>query len=392
MLVVLTWWGSPDSAGQFVLGLSICAPVMSLVMLQLRSVQVTDVRGRFSFSDYLGARIAWTFIGLLGVVVWAALASPDLLTFQVVLLVGLMKSIDSVSDIVRGLFQHHERMDLNAISLIYKGGASLLGFAVALRLTGSVVWATGVAALAWAVSLATYDLIQAARMTGTLGGDSATIAPRFHLDSMKQLTWIALPLGVVMAVISLQTNIPRFVLQASHGSASLGYFGAIVYPMMAGMIVTTALGQSASPRLARFFETDLNAFIRVTIRLTLLSALLGAALIAATLVLGEWFLGIFYGETYAAFQSEFIVLSVAWGIQLVASCWGYGLTAAQRFRIQVALTGISCLATAVAAWILVPAHGVLGASWSVLVTSLSMAVGFCIALVYAIRRRRAGAL
>ena len=390
MLAVLARVANVGAVGQFVLGISIAGPILSLAMLQLRSVQVTDVRNEFSFGDYFGTRIAWTAIGLLAIAVCGTAVGEDGPTMGVILAVGAMKSVDSVCDVVRGLFQRHERMDLSGMSLLVKGPLSLIALATTMWLSGNLVLATCAAAAAWTVSLVVNDLRPARRLLVETFGEAAgpnLLRPRFALPSVLRLTWIALPLGIVMALISLQTNIPRYFLKIHSGNEALGYFGAIVYPMMAGMMVTTAMGQSAAPRLARHFVEDLSAYRRLLIRLSLISAGLGLALIVGTYALGDAALRVLYGPEYAAYSREFVVLSVAWGIQLVSSCCGYGLTSARYFRAQVMVTAVSCLTTALAAWLWVPSHGVMGAAAAVLVTSLTMAVGFAAGIVSAIRAR-----
>ncbi len=391
MLSVLARMGSSVAVGQFVLGLAIASPITALAMLQLRNVQITDVQRKYKFSDYFGTRIVWTIVAMIAIIVWGTLASDDRTTLWVVVLVGLMKGVDSLSDIVRGLFQFRERMDLNGISLMTKGALSLLALALAMKLTGSVVVAVAAASISWFVAFVAYDLTIAKRLlqSDALTDSSSGLRPRFLLPSIARLSWISLPLGIVMALISLQTNIPRYVLESHSGTKLLGYFGAIVYPMMAGMMVTTALGQSASPRLARYFADDLTAFVRLLLRLSMISGALGLALILGTHFLGAWTLGVLYGPEYASYEREFVVVAIAWGIQLVSSCWGYGLTAARCFRVQVVLSIVSCLATLAASSAFIPQYGVMGAALAVLITSLTVAVGFSLTMFWVVRTARA---
>lgn len=388
MISALAWLGTRRALGQFVLGLSIAAPVISFTMLQLRAVQVTDVRGEFSFGDYFGTRILWTLVAVAAIVVAAAWLVEDATTFWVVMLVGLMKCVDSLSDIVRGLFQSRERMDLTAVSLMVKGVLSLAALAVTMWLTHSIVPASAAMVIAWTASFVVNDLRCARRLrTETLGAKDAVgeLRPRFHRSAVMRLTWVCIPLGIVMALISLQTNIPRYFVQAYEGEELLGCFGAIVYPMMAGMIVTTALGQSASRRLARSFAEDLPAFVRLLGRLSAISAALGLAIVVGTYVFGRPVLRVMYGPSFADYHSEFVVVAVAFGVQLVSSVLGYAMTAARFFRAQVAITVGSCIATAAAALLLVPRYGIMGAAEAVLATSLIMAVGFALGVYHAVR-------
>ncbi len=392
MLTVLARLGSPEVLGQFVLGLSIAAPVMALTMLQLRHVQVTDARQEYGFEHYFGTRVTWTGVGLAAIAACVWLGGFDAQTAWVVILVGLAKCVDSVTDIVRGLFQQRERMDYSAISLMLKGPSALGAMALLMWWTGGIIVpAVAAMAIVWIGSFVLYDAIKAkyllAGNTHT-NGTARRFRPRFTWKVMLALTWIAFPLGVVMALISLQINLPRYVLEGHFGKEALGYFGAMVYPMAVGTMVTGALGQAASPRLARYYLDDLGAFRTMLGRLLLLATALGTVLVVGTVTLGRPILALLYGADYAQYQREFVVLAIAAAIQMVASCWGYGLTAARFFRVQVALTITSCLTAVVSAFFLIPRWGVMGAAGTVLVTSTVMWVVFGLAIWWAIRARR----
>ena len=388
MLAVLARLGNAEMVGQFVLGLAISAPVMAMTMLQLRTVQITDARGEFSFRDYFGTRISWTVAGVAMIAVCALAGEFDTVTTWVILGVGLTKGIDSVTDIVRGLFQRQERMDLSGTSLMLKGPGALAAMTLLLWWTGSIVAAVAGMAIVWLVSFAAYDLMRARRLLAdreALTGEVQQLVPRFTWPTMAKLSWIALPLGVVMAVISLQTNVPRYVLQGYAGTELLGYFGALAYPIVAALLITGALGQSASPRLARYYLNDLPAFRALLRKLLWLALAVGSLFVVGTAILGGPVLALLYGPDYAHYNREFVVVAIAGAIQLIASAWGYGLTAARYFRTQVVLVVLSCLATTAAAFILVPGGGVMGAAWTVLVTSVAMSICFGTALLWAVR-------
>lgn len=393
MLAVLARLGNAEMVGQFVLGLAISAPIMALTMLQLRTVQVTDARGEFRFQDYFAARILWTAVGLAVIVAFAGLSDFDSTTRWVVLGVGVTKCVDSITDIVRGLFQRHERMDYSGISLMLKGPGALVAMALLLWWTQNIVAAVGAMAVVWFVSFIAYDMVRARRLLAARSretGEPQPLRPSFTWPILARLTWVAVPLGIVMGIISLQTNIPRYVLQSYVDLESLGYFGALVYPMIAAILITGALGQSASPRLAQYFRDDVVAYRALLRKLVYLALAVGALFVLVAVVAGGPLLGLLYGPDYAPYQREFVVVAIAGAIQLVASCWGYALTAARFFRTQVVLVILSCLATTAAAFWLIPTRGLMGAASTVLVTSIAMLIGFGLTVQWAIRSRRKG--
>jgi O-antigen/teichoic acid export membrane protein len=390
VLMVLARLGNAEMVGKYALGLAIAAPVMALAMLQLLAVQVTDARGEYRFEDYFGLRIVLTLGGLVVIAGCAALGPYETETAWVIFWVGLAKCVDSVNDIVRGLFQRHERMNLSGISLMIKGPASLAALGLLMWWRGSLVQGAAAMAVVWLIGFAAYDMPQARRLLGLKSAEERMehrFRPRFDPRVMLRLTWVALPLGIVMFLINLQANIPRYVLQGSAGDAALGYFAAVVSPMVVGTMVTLALGQSASPRLARYFAYDLPAFRRLLGKLLRLGAVLAGGIVLGVVVLGRLGLRLVYGPEYAEYYPEFVVVSFGFAIQLVTTFWGFGLTAARSFRSQVGLAAISCLVATLAALVLIPRWGVMGGAVSVLSTSVVMLIAFALAMSWVVGRR-----
>jgi O-antigen/teichoic acid export membrane protein len=123
MLVVLAKFGSPEKVGQFALGLAVTAPIIMFSNLQLRAIQATDARREYRFGHYLALRLATMALALFVIVGIAC--TYRLESALVILAVGLSKAFESLSDVVYGLLQFHERMDRIALSMMIKGPLSL---------------------------------------------------------------------------------------------------------------------------------------------------------------------------------------------------------------------------------------------------------------------------
>ncbi len=367
MLVVLAKLGSPEVVGQFALGLAITAPVIMLTNLQLRAVQVTDARREYAFGEYLGLRLAMTPLALLAIATITFVSGYGWQTALVILFVGLAKVFESISDVFYGLLQQHEQMDRIAISMMVKGPLSLVALAAALAVTGSIVWGTAALAAAWAFRLVTYDIPSGATVLRAARGEdeSDSIRPRWDQGRMLRLTWLALPLGVVMMLGSLVTNIPRYFIERIQGTHELGIFAAMAYIVVAGTTVVDALGQAVSPRLAREYAAgEVGAFRALTAKVLGISAALATAGVLISLVLGRQVLTLLYRPEYATHLDVFIWIIAAAGIGYLASVFGYAMTAARQFTIQVPIFAFSIAVITVACALLVPDHGLRGAAWA----------------------------
>ncbi|MBE0449009.1 MAG: oligosaccharide flippase family protein [Actinobacteria bacterium] len=375
MLVILAKLGSPVMVGQFALGLAITAPVVMFSNLQLRVVQATDARYEYLFSDYLGLRIITTVLALIVIMGIALVAGYRWETAIVIVVVGLAKAFESISDVFYGFLQQNERMDRIAKSMMIKGPLSLVALGIGIYLTGSVLWGVVGLAIAWALILIGYDvhsgtfimqtITQAPRIIKNRVEGLATLRPRLEMGTLRKLALVAMPLGFVMMLISLNTNIPRYFIEHYFGERELGIFAAMAYLMVAGNTVVSALGQSATPRLAKYYTSGNSAAFRVLLlKLFGIGTLLGVVGVLVALLAGREILTLLYRPAYADHTDVFIWLMIAAGLSYISLFSGSGMTAARHFRIQFPLQLFVVIVMVGASMILIPSYGMLGAAWA----------------------------
>lgn len=389
MLVVLAKLGSQEMVGQFTLGLAVTAPVIMLANLQLRAVQVTDARHQFLFSDYLGLRLITTGLALLVIAGVTLTTGYGWGTILVILVVGLAKALESISDVFYGLLQQHEQMNRIALSMMIKGPLSLLMLGTGVYLTDNVLWGVVGLASAWALVLVCYDLRSGALVLNTaqlalqgevsINSEAAVLRPRWQIGTLSKLVWLTLPLGFVMMLISLNTNIPNYFIERYLGVRKLGVFAAIAYLMVAGNVVVSALGESASPRLAKYYIAgNRSAFRTLLLKLVGIGALLGGIGVLVALIAGQEILTLLYRPEYAEDAGLFVWLMVTAGIYYVSSLLSQGMTAARYFRIQIPLFALVTGTSAIACFWLIPIGGLRGAAIALIIAAIvraSMSLG-----------------
>lgn len=387
MLVALAKLGSPSLVGQFALGLALCAPVMMLANLQLRSVQATDARNEYRFGDYLALRLATTALAFAAICLIAWLAGYRWQTALVVILVGVAKSVESFSDVIYGLMQKYERLDRIAIAMMLRGLGSVVVFALTLWLTRSAAWAVVALAAWWSAVLLTYERKTGGELLKAFGAARESFAPSWQWKRMRRLAWLSLPLGVVMVLVSLNTNIPRYFVEHYLGEAALGYFAALAYVMVAGYTVMGALGQSATPRLARYYQSDRSAFKRLLAKMLLVAAAVGAAGILVVVLWGRPLLTVLYRPDYAQHADVFVWVMVAAAISYMGSMLGFAMTAARLFRAQVPLFATSALGITLTCLLFVKPLGLIAGAYALVVGAAIALVGATAILMLRLRRK-----
>ncbi len=391
MLVLLTKLGSPEMVGLFALGLAVTMPILSFATLKTRLVQATDAQQTYLFGHYFGLRLITTAVSLVIIYLVTLVIGYERHAALIIFAVGISKAVESIGDVLYGLFQQRERMDMMAVSRIMKGTLSLIALAVAITITKSLLWGIASLTLIWLMVLLVYDLPRCAVLLGgtTFRKKIVSLRPNWDPQQLGPLAWLALPLGVVVTLESLATQIPRFFIERQVGVYLLGIFAAMAYLKRAGQTVIIALGLSAAPRLARYFASgNLNAYQRLLRRMMQLGVVLGLGGVFIGWAWGRPLLTLLYSPEYAAHQTVFVLLMVAAGIDFVATFLDYGMTAARQFRKQMVLFICVVLVETVVCFVLIPRGALTGAAIAVIAASSVRLVGGWAVVHHALCQRR----
>jgi O-antigen/teichoic acid export membrane protein len=350
VLSLIAKLGGAEMLGRYALAVAIATPPMMLSHLNLRAVLATDAGREHPFDDYLTVRHAMNAAGLLAVACIAMLSVGPIVT----LLIGLSLAAENQSDLYFGAMQRRERMDTIATSMMMRGIGSMAAVAGGLALTCDLV---GVAAAICSVRLLLlfgYD-----RPKG-IGGEEASA----KADSSRwRILRNALPLGAVLMLISLTTNVPRYAIERWLGTEPLGAFAALASFVAIGYLITNALGQSTMPRLARSYVAgDLKAFRNLAVTTALMGAGVGIAGVIAASLIGGPVLALLYRPEFAAFAPVLVAVMAASVLLYTANTLGYVNTSTRKFDMQVPLFGVSALVCLIVSEIFIPRHGLMGAA------------------------------
>lgn len=360
LLVCVARLASPGQLGEFAYALAVVSPIIVFAQLNMRAYMATDSNNKFTFHEYLYAQIVMLAAALVLIAGLAWAGWQGWPAFLVTVAVGLYKSIESISGVHYGALQRDERMSQIAISVVAHGLVAVVVMASATASFGNVVFGAWAIAVAWAIILFAYDAPQSKRLRTRDGTDDHV---RLTGTGIWQVITCCLPLGIVLAMLSLRINIPVYFIQAVWSSEQVGFYSAIAYFVVAGNMITGSLLQAAAPRLANHHR---DGFVRLGrtlfIKLTVVATTVGAIGVVAAWGIGRPLLEWVYGAEYARHHDVFVWVMVAAAVMYVSQSFGLALTVSRSFRCQV-MAGVAGIAVTLvlSAW-LVPVHGLIGAA------------------------------
>lgn len=366
VIIVLAKLANSFGVGQFSLGLAVATPVLMFSNFDLRAVQATDARRQYRFAEYFRLRVVMTLAGLLviaGIVRYGRFESR---TAAVILAVALAKGVETLSDIHYGLFQLNDRLDQTGRSMMLRGVLSVIAVAAGLHLTHKVVWGCVWLALGWLGALLLFDVRRGRCLVAYTERSGESPRPR-GFERQWKLLHLALPLGIVTTIASINLNMPRYFIHARMGEHELGIFSAMAYATVAMTLVGDSLANCAIPRLSRLYAAGRTGEFRMLLsRLLVAGSAIGLSGLVVAWGLGSWLLTLFYSPEYATHTHVFVLLTAAAAIHFASSMLTSGITAARYFRIQVPMFALVAAATAAACARWVPTMGLTGGAFAVI--------------------------
>ena len=361
ILIFFARMTNQENLGQYALALAIVTPIFAVGNLQLRPLYILDVNSeqKYTYTHFYYLRLICSFIALACCLVLGLFFNVSIL---VLLLVGLLKFFESYSDIIYAYYNAHDQTQLISKSLFLKGTLSVLAVAVGLYLfdfyTALILFLI-VYLVVWLFIDNLY--IQKTQEIKKMSLD---------LGMMKS----AIPMGISLGIVTLQSNIPRLFLDQYASIEAVGIFTVLSYFIIVGSIFINSICQYLSPRLTHAWNHNRAYFKKLLSMALLVAGGLGLIAIFLSYFMGEFVLNLVYGAEYVAYTDAFVLTMVAGFILYLATVLGYTLTAIGFIKQQVYLFSIVLIFSVLVSYLCIPEYGIIGGIYTLMVSYLVQCV------------------
>ena len=361
ILIFFARMTNQENLGQYALALAIVTPIFAVGNLQLRPLYILDVNSeqKYTYTHFYYLRLICSFIALACCLVLGLFFNVSIL---VLLLVGLLKFFESYSDIIYAYYNAHDQTQLISKSLFLKGTLSVLAVAVGLYLFDfytALILFLFVYLVVWLFIDNLY--IQKTQEIKKMSLD---------LGIMKS----AIPMGISLGIVTLQSNIPRLFLDQYASIEAVGIFTVLSYFIIVGSIFINSICQYLSPRLTHAWNHNRAYFKKLLSMALLIAGGLGLIAIFLSYFMGEFVLNLVYGAEYVAYTDAFVLTMVAGFILYLATVLGYTLTAIGFIKQQVYLFSIVLIFSVLVSYLCIPEYGIIGGIYTLMVSYLVQCV------------------
>ena len=370
ILVCISHFSNSKTVGEYAYALALVVPIFMFTNLQLRPLVVTNynLKNNFSYENYFSLRFYSIFFAIILCIIFSFFTSSDI--FLTIILVGIIKALEALSDIIYAYYNAQSKTKLISFSLLLKSLFLIIFFSAILYFTKSLNFSLISIILVYFTVLVFVDFKNI--------GFNKTF---FYINykEKKDIIIIALPLGISVMLVALQSNIPRFFLEKNYSLELVGVFSVFYYFVIVGGIVVNSVCQFLSPKFSIYYkENERKKLLNIAGQAWIIAFFLGISGLLISVFFGDFFVKVIYGEDYLPYINVLNIVMVAGLFTYLSVVNGYLMTSVRLIKIQLPLFILLTLLTFILSWVLILPKGLVGAAW---VCVLSAALQFILSTI-----------
>ncbi len=363
MLMLISRIKGAAVAGEFGIAWTTAHILYTIGIFGMNSFQMTDYNEEYRFADYF-----WVKIFSTGLMVFGCVAAIQFLGFSgnkrsfTVLLTSFM-ILNSIAELYQSMYFQKKRIDLSGKSLFYRTFFSTLAFILCLSISQNIVFSLAVLLLTNLALTWWWDFWLARQF------DLGRLA--WRKNEVFRLIKACIPLFLSAFLSLLLINSSKYLLEHLSDDVTQGHFNMIFMP---ATVINLLSGFVFKPLLAEYGEAfkkqDFSLFYKIFGKN--IAFLFGLEMLCCV---GAWIfgtpvLGFLYKADLSAYRVPLLLIIIGGGFMAIVNLLYFLLVLLRQQKLILLNYAAVSVISFVVGIPLVRAYGILGASWSFLISFL----------------------
>lgn len=279
-----------DNSGILAYAMAIGNIFFPIATYNMRTFQVSDLRGEFSSENYIAFRLFTVLGALVFVLAYVALTASSLSLVLATSCWLVFKADESFCNVYYGIDQKAGRMDYIGISQGLRGLVILVLFCFVLCISGEVNWAIVSMSLGCMAITLFYDAVKTRGL--------ASIRPSITGRRVVTLLRKCLPSVLTLVCYGAVVSVSRQMFEGMYGAELLGIYAAVATPTV---IVQVAASYLYSPFLSsiakQWLDGDVASLGRSIAKILGIILSVFVVLFALAGIWGSWGLQLLFGSS-----------------------------------------------------------------------------------------------
>lgn len=389
MSVIIVRLSGFGDAGLLSLAMSATAAPAIIGLFNVRSYQVSDMKGQYTDKEYLRSRVYTNILSVIACLAVVLYYGYSIEKAVIIMTFMGFKVVEGMADVYYGIDQKNERMDYAGISLTVRGIGSLAVFLGTFILSGNLLAESGTVSASFCTSETFF--VTARLFVSIVAMSLFSLAVVLVYDrrvikyyqveevedkavmraQVKSLLLTCFPLAVVSFLNNMSLTIPKLYLEQYFGEEIMGIYSSVASPTIVIQLAATTLFAPLIPPLTiEFNNGNKKKFLGGLKKFALLILAITVAALIGSKLLAHWGLVLLFGteiEPYVYLFIPVIVISIL--IAINASMFSI-CTLIREIKSQYLIGVFGILAAVAGSLTLVKEYSMDGVVWALAATLL----------------------
>lgn len=366
MSVIIVRLSGFGDAGFLSLAMSATAAPAIIGLFNVRSYQVSDMKGQYTDKEYLRSRVYTNILSVIACLAVVLYYGYSMEKAVIIMTFMAFKVVEGMADVYYGIDQKNERMDYAGISLTVRGIGSLAFFLGTFQITQSLLVSIITMSLFSLAVVLVYDRRMIERYQGKEAEENEVMRAQ-----VKSLLITCFPLAVVAFLNNMSLTIPKLYLEQYFGEEIMGIYSSVASPTIVIQLAATTLFAPLIPPLTiEFNNGNKKNFLGGLKKFALLILAITVAALIGSKLLAHWGLVLLFGtaiEPYVYLFIPVIIISIL--IAINASMFSV-CTLIREIKSQYIIGILGILAALAGSLTLVKEYSMDGVVWALAATLL----------------------
>lgn len=303
-MIAVTRINGVDNAGIFTIAFSTACIIYIIGVYAGRIYQVTEPDKSITDKEYIINRIITTVSMLILVILFSVIREYDIFKSTVFLLLTIYKALEAFSDVIYGILQKNEKLDIAGKSLFFKSLISVIAFVAIDLITKNMIVSIISIILVSLLILIFYDL-----KNGIKYVDLKLPVKKENIIKIFKAGFFTFAISFLGMYV---LNAPKYAIDSYLENNYQTIFGIIVMPAtVIGLVAQFLIHPYLNQIVVLYEEKNLKGLNKLALKLIMY--ILGVGVISSILAysLGTQVLGLIYGLDLSAYRLGLLIIIIA---------------------------------------------------------------------------------
>ena len=379
MLMLITRIIGLYDAGIFTIAYANANLFLTIGKYGVRNYQVSDVNNTFSFTNYQNVRVLTTIVMIFVSFIYVLYMSNEgVYTIDkclIIIVVCILKSLDSIEDVYHGYYQKNGRLDIGAKLLFLRILLTIIAFGIGLILTRNLLSALISATIVSGI----FFIITNYSVKGNL---IETTIKKYNIKQISLLLKICFPLFAGNFLSFYIGNAPKYAIDKGLNEELQACYGFISMPVFVIGLLNSFIFNPIIHKLSLLWKVNKKKeFYRKLIRQVLIIAGITLVCLFGAYIIGIPILSWLYNTDLLNYKAELLILIVGGGFLALSGFFVIIITIIRKQHIIIIGYSIVALLAFIFADCIVELYGLRGAAILYLVLMIILCIVFML-LIY----------